>query len=67
MLGDKYTPYNDEWNYKIDLLNTLERIADSVAPIVIEEPVVVSLIEEEVIEEVKEEPKTKRRNKKEVK
>lgn len=62
MLSDKYTPYSDEWKYKIDLLNTLERIADSVAPIKIEEPVAMSLVEEEVEEEVK--PKAKTRKKK---
>ena len=37
MLADKYVPYNDEWKYKIDVLNTLERIADAVAPVKEEE------------------------------
>lgn len=60
MLSDKYIPYNDEWNYKIDLLNTLERIADSVAPIKVEEPMVMASIEE-TVETLKKTAKTRKK------
>lgn len=54
MLSDKYIPYNDEWKYRIDVLNILERIANVIAP-----------IEDKVVEEVAVK-KTKRTKKKEV-
>ena len=65
MLADKYVPYNDEWKYKIDVLNTLERIADAVAPV----KAVASVKEEEIAtlsmeKTVEEKPKARARKKK---
>ena len=59
MLADKYVPYNDEWKYKIDVLNTLERIADAVAPVKEEEIMTLSI--EKTVEE---KPKARARKKK---
>ena len=59
MLADKYVPYNDEWKYKIDILNTLERIADAVAPVKEEEIATLSM--EKTVEE---KPKARVRKKK---
>lgn len=59
MLADKYVPYNDEWKYKIDVLNTLERIADAVAPV--KEKDIATLSMEKTVEE---KPKTRARKKK---
>ena len=59
MLADKYVPYNDEWKYKIDVLNTLERIADAVAPVKEEEITTLSM--EKTVEE---KPKARARKKK---
>ena len=59
MLADKYVPYNDEWKYKIDVLNTLERIADAVAPVKEEE--IATLYMEKTVEE---KPKARARKKK---
>ena len=59
MLADKYVPYNDEWKYKIDVLNTLERIADAVAPVKEEE--IATLPMEKTVEE---KPKARARKKK---
>ena len=58
MLADKYVPYNDEWKYKIDVLNTLERIADAVAPVKEE---IATLSMEKTVEE---KPKARARKKK---
>ena len=59
MLADKYVPYNDEWKYKIDVLNTLERIADAVATVKEEEIATLSM--EKTVEE---KPKARARKKK---
>ena len=59
MLADKYVPYNDEWKYKIDVLNTLERIADAVAPV--KEEKIATLSMEKTVEE---KPKARARKKK---
>lgn len=59
MLADKYVPYNDEWKYKIDVLNTLERIADAVAPV--KEKDIATLSMEKTVEE---KPKARARKKK---
>ena len=59
MLADKYVPYNDEWKYKIDVLNTLERIADAVA--LVKEEEIATLSMEKTVEE---KPKARARKKK---
>ena len=59
MLADKYVPYNDEWKYKIDVLNTLERIAYAVTPVKEEEIATLSM--EKTVEE---KPKARARKKK---
>lgn len=64
MLADKYVPYNDEWKYKIDVLNTLERIADAVAPVKVapvKEEEIAALSMEKTVEE---KPKARARKKK---
>ena len=63
MLADKYVPYNDEWKYKIDVLNTLERIADAVAPVKVA-PVKEEIATLSMEKTVEEKPKARARKKK---